>query len=130
MFIVINMPTFRTFTNMDDIRDIYDMDENYKLLSWEIPTLDIHLKLGDEFIVRDDNSINTFKMSLDELMYADDELGIHKVYPILRMGEGSRFYSLIDFVDRIRDKKITKLRITPTKNITPWTSTGQKISTN
>ena len=91
-----------------DIRDVYDMDENYKLLSWYIPSLG-KISLGDKFIV------NGEEQTLTKMMYAEDGLGIYSMYPHL----DDNFYMLIDLVKEMREGKITRVPIVPPKNIKP-----------
>ena len=94
-----------------DIRDVYDMDENYKLLSWYIPSLDTKISLGDKFIVNGEEQI------LTEMVYAEDGLGIYSMYPHLN----GNFNTLYNFVDKIKDGEITRVPIVPPKNIKPLT---------
>jgi hypothetical protein len=86
------------------------MDKNYKLLSWDIPHLGIKISLGDQFVV-DGNT-----QTLTQLMYADDSAGIYKVYPHL----DDNFHMLYRFVKDIEEGIITKVPITPTKNVRPY----------
>jgi len=82
-----------------DLRDVYDMDKDYKLLSWEIPHLKIKISIGDKFIK------DGVEKTLVMLDYASDSLGIHSMYPFL----DEDFHTLIDFVDLMEDGRIVKV---------------------
>jgi hypothetical protein len=96
----------------NDIRDVYDMDEDYNLLSWDIPSIEMKLTLGDRFIADGKEQI------LTKMMYAEDGLGIYSMYPHL----DDDFYTLVEFVGKITDGEITRVPLVPPKNITPWKS--------
>ena len=90
-----------------DIRDVYDMDKDYNLLSWDIPMLGETLRLGDKFMVNGKEQI------LTKMMYAEDGLGIYSMYPHL----DEDFYTLVDFIGKLNEGKITKTPIVPPRNI-------------
>ena len=63
-------------TSTFELRNVYDMDEDYNLLSWNIPRLKLTLKLGDKFI------INGEEKTLTELSWSADTLGIYAMRPV------------------------------------------------
>lgn len=80
-----------------DMKDVYDMDDDYNLLSWKIPSLDLTIKIGDKF------THEGKEKTLTKMMYADDMIGIYSMYPHL----DDEFMTLYDFVDKINAKEIT-----------------------
>lgn len=85
--------------DLPDLRDVYDMDEDYNLLSWEIPSLKLTIRIGDKFIFEGEGR------TLTEMSWSADMLGIHAMRPIL----DDQMFSLPDFVNKIEDKIIIKL---------------------
>ena len=79
----------------EDIRDLYDMDEEYNLLSWKIPRLNITIKIGDKFM------IDGKEKTLTKMEYASDMLGIYSMYPYL----DDEFRTLHAFVELLEKQK-------------------------
>ena len=87
-------------TREEELQEAYDMDKDCNLLSWDIPQLNLTLKIGDRFIDKDGT-----EKTLNKMDYADDDLGIYAMYPHLDDG----FYPLSIFVELIKEGKIIKL---------------------
>lgn len=89
-----------TEENLPDLREVYDMDEDYNLLSWEIPALELTLKLGDKFLVEGKEK------TLTEMSWSADMLGIHAMRPIF---DEDFMVSLPSFVRKIETGEIKSL---------------------
>ena len=82
-----------------DLRKIYDMDEDYNLRSWTVPSIGFKMSIGDKFLV------DGVEQKLTKMDYAHDMLGIYAMYPILN----EDFNTLVDFLRMMEEGKIIKI---------------------